>query len=146
LIGVIADVYGFGPMRSSTLVQALSAGRAVLVLGQRHSPGLLDGLRLDVAAITGQTDSADLVRLLAAVTDDSSLEGLRRAFERRPVTPELLAIAENPWAYVLTSAIDPQVHEAFGGVLNVEINHSYKLTRPCFKRGKISSLSRHLHF
>lgn len=110
---MIADVYGFGPMRSSTLVQALSAGRAVLVLGQRHSPGLLDGLRLDVAAITGQTDSADLVRLLAAVTDDSSLEGLRRAFERRPVTPELLAIAENPWAYVLTSAIDPQVHEAF---------------------------------
>ena len=33
-----------------------------------------------------------------------------------------------------------------GGVLNVEIGHSYKLTSHCFKRGKISSLSRHLHF
>jgi hypothetical protein len=33
-----------------------------------------------------------------------------------------------------------------GGVLNVEISHLCMLTSLCFKRGKISSLRRHLHF
>lgn len=98
---------------SSTLVQALAAGRVVLILGQRHSTGLVDGLRQDIAAITGQEDTGDLLDLLAAVREDASIEALRRALERRPVTPQLLAIAGNPWAYVLTSAVDPQVHEAF---------------------------------
>ena len=97
----------------STLLRALASGRATLLLGQRHSPGLLDSLKRDIAAITDQPDSDDLVRLLSAVRDDSSLEGLRRAFEIHPVAPELVEVAENPWSYVLTSAVDPQVHEAF---------------------------------
>lgn len=95
------------------LLAALAAGRAMLFLGQRHSPGLLDGLKRDIAAITNQPESDDLVRLVSAIRDDSSLEGLRRAFEMHPVAPELLAVAENPWSYVLTSAVDPQVHEVF---------------------------------
>jgi hypothetical protein len=53
------------------------------------------------------------VELLAAAHDDAALEGLRRAFERHRVASELLAVAENPWSYVITSAIDPQLHEAF---------------------------------
>src|SRR4051794_38700155 len=97
----------------NSLVQALAAGRAVLILGQRHTPGLFDTLKLDIAAMIGQTDSSGLVHLLSAIHDDSSLEGLRRVFEQRPATPDLLEIAANPWCYVLTSAIDPQVHEAF---------------------------------
>ena len=113
LVAMRTDVTGNAEAANPTFVRALAAGRAVLVLGQRHSPGLLDSLKRDFAAITGQDDSGDFVRLLASVGDDSSLEGLRRAIERLPVAPDLLAIAENPWAYVLTSAIDPQVHEAF---------------------------------
>jgi len=113
LIAMRTDVTGNAEAANPTLVRALAAGRAVLVLGQRHSPGLLDSLKRDLAAITGQDDIGDFVRLLASISDDSSLEGLRRAFERHPAAPNLLAMAENPWAYVLTSAIDPQVHEAF---------------------------------
>jgi hypothetical protein len=97
----------------NVLVRALAAGRATLLLGQRHSPGLLDSLKRDIAAITGQTGSSDLVRLLSAVGGDSSLDGLRRAFEVHAVDPELVAVADNPWSFVLTSAVDPQVHEAF---------------------------------
>ena len=95
------------------MVRALAAGRATLLLGQRHSPGLLDALRRDIAAITNQSETDDLVRLLEGIRDDSALEGLRRAFEIHPVSSELLAVVENPWSYVLTSAIDPQVHEVF---------------------------------
>src|SRR5712692_4119203 len=98
---------------SNSLAAALASGRAVLLLGQRHSAGLVDDLKRDVAAITGQQEGTDTIRLLAGLGDDSALESLRRALDRHPVAQELLAIAENPWAYVLTSAIDPQVHEAF---------------------------------
>ena len=56
--------------RSSTLVHALAAGRAILLLGQRNSPGLLDGLTLDVAATTGQKTAVDLMTLLASADDD----------------------------------------------------------------------------
>ena len=98
---------------SGALVRAMTGGRATLLLGQRHSPGLLDALRQDIAAITGESAEADLVRLLDAVRDDSALEGLRRAFEVHPVAPELIEVAGNPWSFVVTSAIDPQVQEAF---------------------------------
>jgi hypothetical protein len=100
-------------MEDDALVRALAAGRATLLLGQRHSPGLLNSIKRDIAAITGQTESGDLVRLLSAVGDDSSLERLRRAFEIHAVDPEMVAVADNPWSFVLTSAVDPQVHEAF---------------------------------
>jgi hypothetical protein len=56
--------------RSSTLVHALAAGRAILLLGQRHWPGLLDGFTLDVAATAGQNTAVDLMTVLAAGDDD----------------------------------------------------------------------------
>lgn len=70
-------------------------------------------MKRDIAAIAGQGETGDFVQLLASLRDDAAIDGLRRAFERRPVGADLLALAENPWAYVLTSAVDPQVHEAF---------------------------------
>lgn len=96
----------------SDLLKALITGRAVLVIGQRHSPGLADTLKRDIAAITNQPDKA-LIDVLSGVQDDQAFEGLRRALDSRPVSEQLVATAENPWAYVVTSAIDPQVHEAF---------------------------------
>jgi hypothetical protein len=56
------------------------------------------------------------------------------------------------YAYVLLerlaegySLVEEAIREE-DGVLNVDISHLYKLTSLCFKRGKISRLSRHLHF
>src|SRR6266542_6199360 len=86
------------------LATALAAGRAVLLLGQRHSPGLVDGFKHDMAAITGRREGDTTIRLLAGLGDDSAIEGLRRALDRHQVAQELVAIAENPWAYVLTTA------------------------------------------
>jgi len=94
------------------LVRALAGGRATLLVGQRHSPGFLDGLKQDIAAVVGRSGN-DLIELLSGVIGDPSIEGLRRVLEARPASPELVKTADNPWSYVLTSAIDPQVHEAF---------------------------------
>ena len=95
------------------MVRALAAGRATPILGQRHSIGLLDGLKDDLAAVTDKPPGDDLIRLLSSARHESALDGLRRAFDVRPVDEELLAVADNPWSFVLTSAIDPQVHQAF---------------------------------
>jgi hypothetical protein len=97
----------------SALFGALATGRATLILGQRHSPGLLDALHQDIAEITAQPANQDLVRLLEGVSGDLWLDAFRRASGTHPVAAELLDVAGNPWSYVLTSAIDPQVHEAF---------------------------------
>lgn len=117
------------------LVRALAAGRATLILGQRHSIGLVDGLKEDIAAIADRPLGDDLIRLLTSARDKSALDGLRRAFDARPVDDELLAVADNPWSFVLTSAIDPQVHQAFQRATSVRqlrvlfAGHAGTLTR-----------------
>lgn len=98
------------------LLDSIVDSRAVLLLGQRHTPGLPDQLIRDIAALAHTEPKSSLSAQLYDLGSASRLEGVRQAFVRQIASDNLLSIASCPWSLVLTSAIDAAVFEAFARV------------------------------
>lgn len=98
------------------LLDGITDGRAVLLLGQHHTPGLVDELIRDIAALAHTEPKSSLSDQLFGLGSASRLESVRQAFTRQLAPENLLSIASCPWSLVLTSAIDPAVFEAFARV------------------------------
>ena len=98
------------------LLDGIADARAVLLLGQRHTSGLVDQLIRDIAALAHTEPKASLSAQLYDLGSPSRLESVRQAFTRQVASEDLLSIASCPWSLVLTSAIDPTVSEAFAMV------------------------------
>jgi hypothetical protein len=96
-----------------TVVDCIADGRAVLLLGQRHTSGMTDELIRDIAELAHAEPRDSLASQLQELGSPSRLESVRRAFTRHSADDELLLIASYPWNLVLTTAIDPVVVEAF---------------------------------
>lgn len=100
-------------------LEALSAGRALLLLGQNHSKGFADQLARDLAATLEVPPSSSLRDQVVAIGEPERLADARNAFLARDPQDDLLNIAGNPWGMVLTSAVDPTLIQALqqtGGV------------------------------
>lgn len=100
------------------LLEGLAGGNAVLILGQDHSAGLSAEQGRDIAALLGNAPGESTQEQLVNLTEPAKLHTIRPAFARNP-TDDLLLTAGNPWAMVLTSAVDPVVIQALqqtGGV------------------------------
>jgi hypothetical protein len=91
----------------------IAAGRAVLVLGQRHSTGLVNELIRDVATLSGAAERPTLQEQLQELETASRVEEVRRAFGRHRPDDDLLEIARCPWSMAAISAVDPLPLEAF---------------------------------
>jgi predicted ATPase len=96
--------------------------------------------RLAVFAGGWTLDAAETVCAVALTGDRGVDARLQPALLQSDEVLDWLA------ALVDKSLVLMEEHPNGGGGLNVEINYLCKLTSPCFKRGKISRLSRHLHF
>ena len=95
------------------LLDSVADGRAVLLLGQRHTSGMTDELIRDIAELSHAELRSSLSSQLQELGSASRLEHVRRAFTRHIADDSLLSIASYPWSLVLTTAIDPAVVEAF---------------------------------
>lgn len=104
------------PATEHELLDGIADGRAVLLLGQRHTPGLVDELIRDIAALAHSEPKSSLSAQLYELGSASRLENVRQAFTRLVAPESLLSIASCPWSLVLTSAIDATVFEAFARV------------------------------
>lgn len=104
------------PAAERELLDSIVDGRAALLLGQRHTTGLMDELVQDIAALSHTDPKSNLSAQLHDLGSASRLEGVRQAFTRQVASENLLSIASCPWSIVLTSAIDPTVFEAFARV------------------------------
>ena len=93
-------------------VSSLAAGRAVLLLGQNHSPALKVNALRDIAAALRREPMQNLREQLVDHLDPSDLPNIRRAFSLHSPTSELLGITQQPWSMVLTSAVDSVATEA----------------------------------
>ncbi|XVV15413.1 hypothetical protein ACQP2X_14050 [Actinoplanes sp. CA-131856] len=107
---------GSRPGASDALQSAIAAGRAVLILGQRHSTGLVDELIRDVAVLSGAAERQTLQEQLQELETPSRIEEVRRAFSRHRPSEDLLEIARCPWSIAVTSAVDALPLEAFNQV------------------------------
>lgn len=97
--------------RAEHLLSGLRSGRALLLLGQRHTQGLSDILSRDVGALLDSSGTTSLKeRLLQA--EEEQFEGLLKAFTAHQPSDDLLAIARNPWSMILLSAVDPIAFQA----------------------------------
>lgn len=105
-----------GRRAAGTLLRTIAAGRAVLVLGQRHSTGLVDELIRDVATLSGAAEQPNLQEQLEELETASRVEEVRRAFGRHRPNDDLLEIARCPWSMAAVSAVDPLPLEAFNQV------------------------------
>ncbi|MFC7276052.1 hypothetical protein ACFQS1_18825 [Paractinoplanes rhizophilus] len=101
---------------ADALQAAIAAGRVVLVLGQRHSTGLVDELIRDVAVLSGAAERQTLQEQLQELETPSRIDEVRRAFSRHRPGEDLLEIARCPWSIAVTSAVDPLPLEAFNQV------------------------------
>jgi hypothetical protein len=99
--------------RARDLIIRIAAGRGLLLIGQRHTPGLADRLGGDAAAALSLPPAGSLPEQMAAVGDPELLPGLRPVYEQAVPDEGLNALTENPWAMVLSSAIDPAPLQSF---------------------------------
>ncbi|MFE9693633.1 hypothetical protein [Micromonospora sp. NPDC005806] len=95
------------------LLGCIADGRAVLLLGQGHTAGLVDNLIRDIAALSGTEQQGSLPEQLQELGTASRVEDVRRAFSRQAPDEELLQVASCPWSLVIASAVDPVPVEAF---------------------------------
>ena len=95
----------------SELVKALATRHAVLLLGQSHSP--TSALLSDVAAALRVDRRASFRDQLVDVTGPADMANVMRALSLHSPSPDLVDIAKLPWSFVLTSAVDTIVVEAF---------------------------------
>nr|MDT0663537.1 hypothetical protein [Micromonospora sp. DSM 115978] len=94
------------------LLHTIAEGKAVLLLGQRHTPGLVDQLIADIAALTDTPERETLPDQLQAVGSPSALDAALRGFRRPVPTEDLVGVLSCPWSLMLTTAVDPVVAEA----------------------------------
>lgn len=95
-----------------SFVSSLASGRAVLLLGQNHSPAMMAEALRDIAAALRREPKRSLRQQLADQVDASDLPNVRRAFSLHSPTEELLDVTQEPWAMVLTSAVDTVATDA----------------------------------
>lgn len=98
---------------AADLVRRLAAGRGVLLVGQRHSPGLADRLTVDASAALGAELHADLPGQMSTVSDAARLRKLAPVFAQSVPDEQMTALMEMPWAEVLCTAIDMAPLTAF---------------------------------
>ena len=101
------------PDRPSSLIDSIADGRAVLLLGQRHTPGLSATLAADTAAIAGTAPRESVLDQMLELGSPSLVDPVRRAFLRHEPSGALQAVASCPWSLVLLTAIDPVAAAAF---------------------------------
>ncbi|MEU4620305.1 hypothetical protein AB0G04_10060 [Actinoplanes sp. NPDC023801] len=104
------------PAGSDALLATIAAGRAVLVLGQRHTAGLVDELIRDVATLAGTAERPTLQEQLQALEMPSRIDQVRRAVARHEPGEDLLRIAKCPWSMTAVSAVDPLPIDALNQV------------------------------
>src|SRR5438067_2350542 len=92
------------------ILAALSRGRAVLLLGQRHTAGFVDALTQNLAAIARVPGTPTLIDLLARQKAD--LDAARRVADASSPSDGLRVVCSLPWHTVISSAVDPLVHRA----------------------------------
>lgn len=98
------------------LLRTIASGRAVLLLGQRHTPGLIDELVRDIAALSGTEQRGSLHDQLQELATYSRIDQIRRAFTDHVPQDDLVELAGCPWSLAITSAIDPLPVEAFSRI------------------------------
>lgn len=99
--------------QEQSLVESIADGSAVLLLGQRHSPGLSSAFADDIAAITGVEPQGSLTEQMLQLGSPSLIDPVRRSFLRHEPSGDLLAIASCPWSIALVTAVDPTAAAAF---------------------------------
>src|SRR6266571_4511491 len=101
-----------GERSERELVGALAAGRAVLLLGQNHSPALMTKLLSDIATAMNSDLQGSLRRQLVDRVELADLPNVRRALGLHSPPDELIEVTKQPWSVVLTSAVDTVATEA----------------------------------
>jgi len=97
------------------LTHAVARGEVLLILGQDHSPAMVDQVLLDAKAIYATGASwGSLAEVCAAVgSDHAARTTIASLFAGKEPDLALLELASLPWMSVVTSAIDPLVSRAF---------------------------------
>ena len=93
--------------------RAIAQGRAFLLLGQRHSVDSVESATADIAAVLGTPAMDSLPLQYSSMGTVENAFRASRAFDAQRPSPELDLVAANPWATVLTSAIDPAIVTSF---------------------------------
>ena len=128
----------------SRLIEYVADGRAVLLLGQRHTPGLSSTMAADTAAIAATAVRASLMDQMLELGSPSLVDPVRRAFLRHEPTPDLQSVANCPWSLVLLTAIDPVATAAFAeasSARRLRILYATRRMPPLISSRNVSSLT-----
>lgn len=93
------------------LISVVASGRSVLLLGQGHSTGLEDAVR-DIAAAAHTDQTGDLRSQIIDRIKPDELANVRRALSFHSADEQLIETVSQPWATVVTSAVDSMAAEA----------------------------------
>jgi hypothetical protein len=98
-----------------SLQAAIGRGQAILVVGQDHSPDLIDQVLRDSRELFGHTGSwRSLPELYQDLgKDESRRKAVASLFAKHQPSVALLELASMPWAAVVMSAVDPVIAQAF---------------------------------
>lgn len=101
----------------SVLRAALLDGEGVLILGQDHSPDVVDRVLSDAGALFGARSWTSIPGVCTSIGgDDAARHLLASLFEKQQPPVSLLELSSLPWTSVVTTAVDPLVSQA---LLNV---------------------------
>ena len=94
---------------------AVARGEVLLVLGQDHSPLMIDQVLKDAKTLVASNRSwTSLAEMFTPIGSDSSRRAtLAALFAGREPDVALLELASLPWMSVITSAVDPLISKAF---------------------------------
>ena len=95
------------------LGRAIAQGRALLLLGQRHSVDVVENAIADLAAVVQSQPAGTLSQQYAEIGTVEKACQASRAYDAQRPSAELETVAANPWSAVLTTAVDPAVLTAF---------------------------------
>ena len=94
------------------LVSAIAAGRGVLLLGQEHSPTMVDDALRDLAVALRSDKARDLRAQLVDHVNLDDLQNIRWALSIHSADEQLIETVSQPWSTILMSAVDPMATEA----------------------------------
>ena len=93
--------------------RAIAQGRALLLLGQRHSVDVIENATADLGAVLHAQPADTLPQQYFEIGTVEKACQASRAYDAQRPSAELETVAANPWSAVLTTAVDPGTLAAF---------------------------------